>query len=227
MIRKMGNSSSAFTLIEVLVAMLILAIGMLGLLGITILVFRNNLLSQQINEATNLNQALMEQLKSRVRVADETELDALNCIRAADNATELDADHYAVTQIEPDNCEILTTSGLDFTLFPAPVNGGGDSDNQCLVPQILGGDSGTWTTFDLVDAAGTVRTPGVTSGVGTDFCAMSQDLDRNQYVRYYRVWTNAATGTDKFLYSVVLWRDRFNKFRSVELQSLVIPLNSN
>jgi type IV pilus assembly protein PilV len=43
-----------FTLVEVMVAMLILAIGLLGLAGITVVVLRSNSLSQQMSDATNI-----------------------------------------------------------------------------------------------------------------------------------------------------------------------------
>lgn len=60
---KKRSKISAFTLVEVLVAMLVLAIGLLGLAGITVIVLRSNTLSQQISEATTIASDLMENLK--------------------------------------------------------------------------------------------------------------------------------------------------------------------
>src|SRR5437868_6572019 len=57
------NSQAAFTLIEVMVSMLVLAIGLLGLAGVTVVVLRQNSLTQQISDATNVAADLMENLK--------------------------------------------------------------------------------------------------------------------------------------------------------------------
>lgn len=56
------RGSRGFTLLEVMIAMIILAIALLGLAGLQITSFRGNSLASQITEATTLAQDQLEQL---------------------------------------------------------------------------------------------------------------------------------------------------------------------
>lgn len=212
-LRNIAGSKKAFTLIEVLVAMLILAIGMLGLLGITILVFRNNLLSQQITEATNINTALMDRLKSRLKVMDQAELDAINC----EIGNQADTQFYA-----PQGCNLLESSGMNPDDYPPPRNDGGAVIDTCVVPEVLGDSSSDdWFTHIAVTSAGAESYP------TANFCDEydgSDPMTRDQYIQYYRVYDNTTPGVNnKILVTIVMWKDRFNKARFIRLDSTINP----
>lgn len=217
-LRKIGSSKSAFTLIEVMVAMVILAIGALGLLGITILVFRNNFLSQQITEATNLATDLMENTKATLNSLDQADFEDIDCVLEEDPSDGiLSPDYYAVTSGSPPSCDVLTTSGLEPQFFPPPRDGNAQPANLCVVSGLLGQDGGADTTYDVSDAGGAVA-----AVPPAYFCTLSADLERDEYIRYYRVSENAADPTIKDIIVIVMFRDRFNKFRFIRLNSTLV-----
>lgn len=63
---KLARNKRGFTLLEILVAITILAVGLLGGAGLTLGVIRGNLASQQITTATALAQDKMEEVKRKV-----------------------------------------------------------------------------------------------------------------------------------------------------------------
>ncbi len=69
------RSGNGFTLMEVLVAMLILSVGLLGMAALTTGIINSNKLSNRISAATVLAQDKMEEIQSTeyASVADDTE----------------------------------------------------------------------------------------------------------------------------------------------------------
>src|SRR5882672_4115291 len=55
--------SRGFTLVEILVAMVVLAIGLLGMAAMTVMVMRGNKGASDLTNATNVSQLKVEQLK--------------------------------------------------------------------------------------------------------------------------------------------------------------------
>jgi prepilin-type N-terminal cleavage/methylation domain-containing protein len=198
--RKRLKQSLGFTLVEVLVAMLILAIGLLGLAGITVVVLRSNTLSQQISQATALASSLLETLRSQ------------------SNLTACTSSLAAI----PEDCKILREAGIQGkgeAFFPSTAN------NVCAVSGVLGVGV-TNQTFDNVSANGTNRAPfGESSpGVEQTLCGISDQATFNAgpFIRYYKV-SAIANSTDLRLVAVVLFRDKFGKWRAVTLDTRQTP----
>ena len=61
---KRGNSEKGFTLIEVMIALVILLIGMLGIMGMQYYAVSGNATSRELRMATNLGQDMIESLKA-------------------------------------------------------------------------------------------------------------------------------------------------------------------
>ncbi len=61
--RRFQRGRHGFTLVEIMVAVVILAIGLLGMAAMTIMVIRGNRMAVRQTNATNLAQQLMERLK--------------------------------------------------------------------------------------------------------------------------------------------------------------------
>ncbi len=57
------QNAKGFTLIEIMVAVTLLSVGLLGMAGLTVGIMRSNSLSNQVTTATALAQAKMEDLK--------------------------------------------------------------------------------------------------------------------------------------------------------------------
>jgi len=186
--------SKAFTLIEVMIAMLILAIGLLGLAGMTVVVLRSNMVAQQITEATNLTTSMMEALKREAP-------------RISQGCPEEN-----IIVVDASTCKIVSTSGVGQLHVPAnpwlpPVY----NDVGCSVAGILTSNR----TFDV-----TTSNLGVLAQTVTNFCDYDSQIQRGQYVRYYRV-VDGAVANERNLRAVVLWVDRFGKWRNIRLETTV------
>lgn len=184
--------SLGFTLVEVMVAMLILAIGLLGLAGITVVVLRSNTLSQQISQATALASSLLESLRANSSLT--------NC-----------------TQSIADPCDILSETGIwgkGEAYRPAPSNFVTNNTNSCAINGVLAPDS-TTETMDAVSADGTSRSQ---YSAGTTLCQISSPPSGTPFIRYYKV-TAISGSTERRLVAVVLFRDKFNKWRAVTLDT--------
>jgi len=178
------------------VAMLVLAIGLLGLAGITVVVLRSNSLSQQISQATALASSLLENLRAQ---------------------PDLTACTSVLTSPVPVSCKPLTESGIS-SRDPAflPASQYVPTANACVVSSVL--SQGSVGTFDVVSSDGA---PWASSGINSSdtICSASilSNLPRNTFVRYYRV---SAIGTTELrLVSVVLFQDKFGKWRAVALDT--------
>ncbi len=194
-----------FTLVEVLVAMLVLAIGLLGLAGITVVVLRSNLLSQQISDATTIATDLMEALKRQ----------SLSALTAAQCAS---GDLLTSSAGGSSSCGIIRDSGLlsVFTDFGPPLE-----NQSCGIVGILKAPSDdvatpatTPSTFDTTFAT---LQGGSRFAKAGGFCSLStQTLAQREYIRMYRI-TAATDGVD--LAVVVLWKDKFGKWRNIRLST--------
>ncbi len=77
---KTTDSDSGFSLIEVMVALVVLLIGMLGVMGMQYYSVSGNAASRELRIATNLTQQLVEQMKSTpyTGLGSNTDVPALN-----------------------------------------------------------------------------------------------------------------------------------------------------
>jgi type IV pilus assembly protein PilV len=196
--------TKAFTLIEILVAMLILAIGLLGLAGLTVVVLRSNILSQQIQESTTIATDLVNRLR-RVNYAalapafDPAFCDPLNVVDtdAADSDCAARLTQAGVADLDPDW---------------RPLSGG----DSCTVAGVLTDDT---RAFDVVlsnlTAVGDFAAE-------NDICAVIEDADfaTEHYIRFYRV---VDEGGNRRLVVGVLFRDRFQKWRMTSLDTRRFP----
>lgn len=174
--------------------MLVLAIGLLGLAGITVVVLRSNMLSQQISEATNLTTSLMETLK-----------------REGVRSTVVPCPNASRVTYTTGTCPILESSSLSAAWVPSP-------DATCALPNVITTNTRSYdaVTANFIDL-----------GMDGAFCTTFNTLRAGQYVRYYRVEcvnnTESPCTTrvnERRLRSVVLFRDRFNKWRHVKLETI-------
>ncbi|OGL42261.1 MAG: hypothetical protein A3C43_07200 [Candidatus Schekmanbacteria bacterium RIFCSPHIGHO2_02_FULL_38_11] len=62
--KKFKKNAGGFTLIEVMVAMIVLAIGLLSFFALNVAIIKSNVFSKAITYATNLAQEKIEQLKN-------------------------------------------------------------------------------------------------------------------------------------------------------------------
>lgn len=187
--------SKAFTLIEVLVAMLVLAIGLLGLAGITVVVLRSNVLSQQISEATTITADLMERLK-------QVSFDELpDC--GLGNEISLSG-----------SCRIIEESGLEEKgelFYPSSIGASNCVIDSDLTPikNAIGGEN---SVYDIVNSR--IEAEAAPSG---DFCSAFNNLPIGRYVRYYRIYAPSGTTSQRVIVVVTLWKDRFGKWRQINL----------
>jgi prepilin-type N-terminal cleavage/methylation domain-containing protein len=72
--------NNGFSLVEVMIALVVLLIGMLGVMGMQYYSVSGNAASREIRVATNLSQQLVEQMKSTpyINLASNTDVPALN-----------------------------------------------------------------------------------------------------------------------------------------------------
>lgn len=193
----MKKKQKAFTMIEVLVAMLVLAIGLLGLAAMTVVVLRSNVLSQQISEATTITGDLMESLKLR-------SISELTDCASTGNVISVGG-----------SCSIITESGLyalGSDYYPL------DPTESCEVSGVLNDFSDASPgAFDSV----TANLISFAASSSTEFCTQFDDLPKGRYVRFYRSFDpDPADGRDeRRLIVVVLWKDRFGKWRNLNLET--------
>jgi Tfp pilus assembly protein PilV len=84
---KRDSGSEGFSLIEVLIAMVILMVGLLGVAMLMGVAIQNNMLSKNISDATNLAETKLEQLKKlKLRTAPE--------VQPGGSLTANQADHF-------------------------------------------------------------------------------------------------------------------------------------
>jgi len=194
--KSMKINKNAFTMIEVLVAMLVLAIGLLGMAGMTVIVLRSNTLSQQISEATNVASNLMD----RIKILPLSSLP--NCVQPT---------VFSSASL-PVNCNSILTSGLSgSTDFYPPTSAtncgiGGFEDETSF--QQVGSDHVATNTIDLLpyDVC--------------DFGSGSPSLAKGSYLRYFRTFQpTGGSSTDRSISVVVLWQDRFSKWRHIRLST--------
>ena len=209
MLRRIRQLQRAFTLIEILVAMLILAIGLLGLAGLTVVVLRSNVLSQQISESTNIATDLVNRLR-RVNYA------ALD-LAIAGGCTSIDINDDANDGANPMACAAeLTQAGvaaMDAAWQPTEVEG-------CTVAGVLGNDT---RSFDVVQADLTAALDEAGDPLtGDNLCAFidSDDFTPAHYLRFYRV---IDEGNNRRLVVGVLFRDRFQRWRMTTLDTRRFP----
>lgn len=195
----MKKKQKAFTMIEVLVAMLVLAIGLLGLAAMTVVVLRSNVLSQQISEATTITGDLMESLK----------------LRSISELTDCDSTTAGNVISVTGPCPIINESGLSaLTSDYYPL----DPSNSCEIDGVLSDFSDdTAGAFDSV-TANLISFP---ASASEEFCTQFDDLPKGRYVRFYRSFDpDPADGRDeRRLIVVVLWKDRFGKWRNLNLET--------
>jgi len=200
---KQAKEAAAFTLIEVLVAMLVLAIGLLGLAGITVVVLRSNTLSLQISEATNIASTLMEELRRTAALPDCAATSAFDAAGMA-------------------SCDILQQSGIarqsDAAFYPPLTNVGA----VCGVTGLLDGlgAAGNAFTFDAISGNFTGRTD---YSSDSNICDVSNTPRGSPYIRYYRTSLPSlpigGTVNERRMVVVVLWQDKFGKWRNVKLDT--------
>lgn len=195
----MKKKQKAFTMIEVLVAMLVLAIGLLGLAAMTVVVLRSNVLSQQISEATTITGDLMESLKLR-------SISELTDCASTGNVISVGS-----------SCSIITESGLSnlgSDYYPLDPTGSCEVDG--IVSDLAGGTPGA---FDSV-TANLISFPASGTSAAS-FCTEFDNLPKGRYVRFYRSFDpDPADGRDeRRLIVVVLWKDRFGKWRNLNLET--------
>ena len=61
---KIRSNNNGFTLIEIMIAILILVVALLGMAGVTVSVINGNAFSKEVTSATTLAQDKMEELKN-------------------------------------------------------------------------------------------------------------------------------------------------------------------
>lgn len=183
--------------------MLILAIGLLGLAGLTVVVLRSNVLSQQISESTTIATDLV----NRLRRVNYTALDPA----VAGACVPIDVDGDSGAGIDPMDCEEqLTQAGvaaMDADWQPTEIE-------NCTVAGVLGNDA---RSFDVVQADLTIAL-----GAQASLCDFidNANFTSDHYLRFYRV---IDEGNNRRLVVGVLFRDRFQRWRMTTLDTRRFP----
>ena len=195
------RKNHGFTLVEMMVAIVILAIGLLGLAAMTVVVLRSSTLSRQISEASNIASNLLDTLT----LQNVTNLPDCTGGLVAANATQL-------------NCRILFEGkivGNNNNIYLPSLN-----NQTCGIQQVIDDNisiDANWGTFDAVQANFAVAQ---TFGANDTLCAQSNiALPAGQYIRYYRTFDpdpNNGDTTQRTVVVVVLWRDRYGVWRSLK-----------
>lgn len=199
-----GKMKSGFTFIEVMVAMVVMAVGLLGLAGVTVVVIRSNALSRQVVEATNIAGTLMETIRQR---------SAGVTLGVCAAATVSEAD-----------CPAVFKAGLANLTNFHPASAGNCGISDVFEP------GATVQNFDIVKVSSNPAdlNPGP-AGANYNFPASnvctvsgtgngSRALGQGEYIRYFRSFQPAGgLATDRTISVVVLWQDRFGRWRHVRL----------
>lgn len=196
---------SGFTLVEVMVAMLVLAIGLLGLAGITVVVLRSNTLSQQISDSTSIAADLMDSL-TRSRPGSIT-LNATDCAPIASDLPSLPS--------QP--CDALRQAGLNTPALWPQAKNRTNGTVDCGVVGIIQNttNSSSVGTFDIVGSNG-ARVRGFPET--EDFCHATETsiLGPKQYFRYYRTYLpTSSTNPARTIVVAVVWKDKRGQWRNV------------
>lgn len=128
-----GTHSRGFTLIEVLVTMLILAVGLLGLAGLQTTGLRYNVSAYQRTQATVLANDILDRMRSNRAVADtggyNTRNDQLpgsyssNCLSTTANCTPADLASHDIREWKTDIENTLPGGQAQVTSQPASGTG--------------------------------------------------------------------------------------------------------
>lgn len=205
----MREKKNGFTMIEVLVAMLVLSIGLLGMAAMTVVVMRSNALSQQMSEATNIASTLMDRLKFQPAQAFSNAGVKIVC---------------ATTIPSPSTCTPISESGVfsaaaNAAIFYPPATA---TSASCSIPGVIENANPMAEpeprAFDIVTANG-VKVGGDLAD-NADLCTLPRP-DQGQYLRYYKV--SDAPGAEVTLAVVVLWVDKFGKWRHVKFSTTRVP----
>jgi prepilin-type N-terminal cleavage/methylation domain-containing protein len=200
------KTRTGFTFIEVLVSMVVMAIGLLGLAGVTVVVIRSNALSRQVVDATNIAGTLMETVRQRAASSGVTLPDC------------------AASVVDANSCPNLAKAGLTglTNFFPA-------SAGNCGIGDVFE-PGATNENFDIVKVSSdpTDLNPGPV-GASYNFptsnvCAVAgpganaRTLAQGEFIRYFRSFQPAGgQASDRTISVVVVWQDRFNRWRHVRL----------
>ncbi|GAB4259441.1 MAG: hypothetical protein Kow0092_07690 [Deferrisomatales bacterium] len=196
-----------FTLVETLVALVVLAVGLLALTKMSVTYVRANGFSHQLSEATVLAHEKMEQLRSY--------------------ATSERADKYSVFDFD-----YLTSTAAVFASVEDPP----DSGTLVQVPGLLAGGSATavtttgGTTYEVLYDDGAHGDAGADDGVWGN--TESVAIPGQSGVTMTRTWTvepldtlpvGSPDGVYDYARLTVLtrWTDRSGRSRQVYLQSVV------
>jgi type IV pilus assembly protein PilV len=142
------NKNAGFTLIEVLIAMLVLAIGLLGLAGLQVTSLRNNQSAYNRGQATQLSYDLADRMRANIAgiatytailpgaaMAKANCLTTTGCIPADMAENDLFEWNRAVTSTLPSGVGTITLAGNVFTIsitWDDNRDGDIDSDDPAL-----------------------------------------------------------------------------------------------
>lgn len=195
-----------FTLIEVMVAMVVLAIGLLGMAAMTILVMRGNKSADQLTIATSLATQKMEVLKDT----------GFNDLGTAASAADSNYYDYGVTSSHftgpegPFNALGETSSVTDASyIYYRSFSVCWDADTFC------GSDTSSGLCTDsLCDLLGTA-----TDGLGTMVSTATTGTPKE-----LACYGDSANASEKRLRVVTYWKDRFGKCHRVAMETIVVDL---
>ncbi len=108
------HKNRGFTLIEIMIAIAIIAIGIFGVMSLIITVMKGNTLSKRVTTATTIAQDKMEDFKR---------MDYASVVDGSDTNTDYDTDYYWEADVEDDTPATDTkTITVDVYWNPAAVN---------------------------------------------------------------------------------------------------------